>query len=103
MLFDGMAWCWWRWCRFQVLLSILQMTWSSLTFQSAVLILFGGLLLVLAGIMEFIIGNTFPSIVFSHLGAFCLAFGATLTPAFNAAGKSHSDPNLFSHTNSSFY
>lgn len=68
------------------------------------LILFGGLLLVLSSILEFVLGNTFSSVVFGHLGktsnlrdmngssgltlagAFCLAFGASMTPAFNAAG-----------------
>ncbi|KAJ5241463.1 uncharacterized protein N7469_003054 [Penicillium citrinum] len=52
---------------------------------SGVLILFGGLLLVLSSILEFILGNTFSSVVFGHLGAFCLAFGASMTPAFNSA------------------
>ncbi|KAJ5771435.1 uncharacterized protein N7511_003486 [Penicillium nucicola] len=52
---------------------------------NAVLILFGGLLLILSSILEFILGNTFSSVVFGHLGAFCLAFGASMTPAFNAA------------------
>ncbi|CAI7625527.1 unnamed protein product [Penicillium pancosmium] len=52
---------------------------------TGVLILMGGLLLVLSSILEFILGNTFSSVVFGHLGAFCLAFGATLTPAFNSA------------------
>ncbi|KAE8406398.1 GPR1/FUN34/yaaH family-domain-containing protein [Aspergillus pseudonomiae] len=52
---------------------------------TGVLILFGGLLLIISSILEFVIGNTFPSVVFGHLGAFCLAFGATMTPAYNAA------------------
>ncbi|KAJ5378631.1 hypothetical protein N7509_011750 [Penicillium cosmopolitanum] len=52
---------------------------------TGVLILMGGLLLVLSSILEFILGNTFSSVVFGHLGAFCLALGATLTPAFNSA------------------
>ncbi|KAJ5099221.1 GPR1/FUN34/YaaH-class plasma membrane protein [Penicillium argentinense] len=52
---------------------------------TGVLILFGGVLLVLSSILEFVIGNTFSSVVFGHLGAFCLAFGASMTPAFNAA------------------
>lgn len=42
--------------------------------------------------MEFILGNTFTTVVFGHLGAFCFAFGATLTPAFNSAGKSAQEP-----------
>ncbi|KAJ5641252.1 hypothetical protein N7490_005252 [Penicillium lividum] len=52
---------------------------------TGVLILLGGLLLVLSSILEFILGNTFSSVVFGHLGGFCLAFGATMTPAFNSA------------------
>ncbi|OJJ78811.1 uncharacterized protein ASPGLDRAFT_138135 [Aspergillus glaucus CBS 516.65] len=52
---------------------------------TGVLVLFGGLLLVLSCILEFILGNTFSSVVFGHLGAFCLAFGASMTPAFNSA------------------
>lgn len=39
-----------------------------LTENSGVLILFGGLLLVISSILEFVIGNTFPCVVFGHLG-----------------------------------
>jgi succinate-acetate transporter protein len=46
---------------------------------------FGGLLMVLGGFLEFILGNTFPFVVFSSFGAFWLSFGATLTPYFNAS------------------
>jgi len=54
---------------------------------------FGGLLMVLGGFLEFILGNTFPFVVFSSFGAFWLAFGATLTPYFNAsAAYLPSDP-----------
>ncbi|KAJ5274103.1 hypothetical protein N7478_009228 [Penicillium angulare] len=52
---------------------------------TGVLILLGGLLLVLSSILEFVLGNTFSSVVFGHLGGFCLAFGASMTPAFNSA------------------
>ncbi|KAJ6171789.1 hypothetical protein N7470_000856 [Penicillium chermesinum] len=58
---------------------------------SGVLVLFGGVFLVFAGVMEFILGNTFSGAVFCHLGAFCLALGATLTPAFNAAAPYSAD------------
>ncbi|KAJ5343838.1 GPR1/FUN34/YaaH-class plasma membrane protein [Penicillium brevicompactum] len=65
------------------------MAWRGATGGGAaftgVLILFGGVLLVLSSILEFVIGNTFSSVVFGHLGAFCLAFGASMTPAFNSA------------------
>ena len=46
---------------------------------------FGGLLMVLGGFLEFILGNTFPFVVFGTFGAFWLTFGATLTPFYNAA------------------
>jgi succinate-acetate transporter protein len=46
---------------------------------------FGGLLMVLGAILEFILGNTFPFVVFGSFGAFWLSFGATLTPYFNAS------------------
>jgi uncharacterized protein len=41
--------------------------------------------MILGGFLEFILGNTFPFVVFSSFGAFWLAFGATLTPYFNAS------------------
>ena len=60
---------------------------------SGVYYFFGGLLMVLGGFLEFILGNTFPFVVFSSFGAFWLAFGATLTPYFNAsAAYLPSDP-----------
>ncbi|EHY59749.1 Protein alcS [Exophiala dermatitidis] len=46
---------------------------------------FGGLLMLLGGFLEFILGNTFPFVVFGSFGAFWLSFGATLTPYFNAS------------------
>ncbi|KAE8396345.1 Protein alcS [Aspergillus alliaceus] len=49
------------------------------------IIFLGGTLLVITSILEFILGNTFPCVVFGTIGAFWFAFGATQTPAFNAA------------------
>ncbi|KAF2763074.1 GPR1/FUN34/YaaH-class plasma membrane protein [Pseudovirgaria hyperparasitica] len=46
----------------------------------------GGLLMILGAVGEFILGNTFPFIVFGSFGSFWLIFGATLTPYFNAIG-----------------
>jgi len=46
---------------------------------------FGGLLMILGGFLEFILGNTFPFVVFSSFGAFWLTFAATLTPLYNAS------------------
>lgn len=46
----------------------------------------GGLLMTLAGVLEFILGNTFTFVVFCSFGGFWFSFGATLTPAYNATG-----------------
>lgn len=46
---------------------------------------FGGLLMTLGAILEFILGNTFPFVVFGTFGAFWLVFAATLTPMYNAS------------------
>ncbi|KAF2145220.1 uncharacterized protein K452DRAFT_306136 [Aplosporella prunicola CBS 121167] len=53
---------------------------------------FGGLLMVLGGLGEWVIGNTFPFVVFSSFGAFWLTFGATLQPFYNASGAYATDP-----------
>lgn len=42
--------------------------------------------------MQWIIGNTFPFVVFGTFGAFWITFGMTLTPMYNAAGAYASDP-----------
>lgn len=47
---------------------------------------FGGLLMILGSVGEWIIGNTFPFVVFGSFGAFWLQFGATLQPFYNAYG-----------------
>ncbi|KAH7185096.1 uncharacterized protein B0J16DRAFT_124507 [Fusarium flagelliforme] len=44
----------------------------------------GGLLLVLGGVGEWILGNTFPSTVFFTFGGFWLAFGTTIVPGSGA-------------------
>lgn len=46
---------------------------------------FGGLLMILGSFLEFILGNTFPFVVFGSFGAFWLSYGATLTPLYNAS------------------
>ncbi|KAL0930485.1 GPR1/FUN34/YaaH-class plasma membrane protein [Colletotrichum truncatum] len=45
---------------------------------------FGGLLMFVGGLLEWVLGNTFPSVVFTTFGAFWFSFGATLTPSFAA-------------------
>ncbi|KAE9365988.1 hypothetical protein N431DRAFT_495780 [Stipitochalara longipes BDJ] len=52
---------------------------------------FGGLLLIIAGILEFFLGNIFPTVVFLGYGAHFLTFAATFQP-FYAAVSSYTDP-----------
>jgi len=44
----------------------------------------GGTLQIIGSVLEWILGNTFPFIVFACYGAFWLATGATLQPMYNA-------------------
>ncbi|KAF4996646.1 hypothetical protein FGRMN_4392 [Fusarium graminum] len=44
----------------------------------------GGILLILGGVGEWILGNTFPSTVFFTFGGFWLAFGTTIVPGSGA-------------------
>ena len=53
---------------------------------------FGGLLMIIGSVGEWIIGNTFPFVVFGTFGAFWLTFAATLQPFYNAYGAYVSDP-----------
>jgi len=48
---------------------------------------FGGLLMLVGGFLEFILGNTFPFVVFSSFGAYWLAFASTLQPFYSAYGS----------------
>lgn len=69
MLLDDLEGSRWRWCRIHVSDVCPWDEMRPLTdWNSGVLVLFGGVLLVLSSILEFIIGNTFPSVVFGHLG-----------------------------------
>jgi hypothetical protein len=53
---------------------------------------FGGLLMILGSIGEWLIGNTFPFVVFGSFGAFWLTFAATLQPFYNAYGAFSPNP-----------
>ncbi|PSN68757.1 GPR1/FUN34/YaaH-class plasma membrane protein-like protein [Corynespora cassiicola Philippines] len=55
---------------------------------------FGGLLMTLGALGEFILGNTFPFVVFGSFGAFWLAFAATLQPFYNAYGAYSTTGNV---------
>jgi len=48
--------------------------------------------MILGSVGEWIIGNTFPFVVFGTFGAFWLTFGATLQPFYNAYGAYVTDP-----------
>jgi len=47
--------------------------------------------MVLGGLGEFILGNTFPFVVFTSFGAFWLQYGATLQPFYHAY-TAYADP-----------
>ncbi|KAF2403502.1 GPR1/FUN34/YaaH-class plasma membrane protein-like protein [Trichodelitschia bisporula] len=55
---------------------------------------YGGMLMVLGAIGEWLLGNTFPCVVFATFSAFWFSFGATLTPSFNAVAA-YTDPTVF--------
>ncbi|KAI0473564.1 hypothetical protein GGR56DRAFT_695925 [Xylariaceae sp. FL0804] len=44
----------------------------------------GGILMLVGGLLEFFLGNTFPCVVFMSFGGFWMAYGTTLIPQFNA-------------------
>lgn len=52
----------------------------------------GGLLAILACIMEFILGNSFPAVFFGVFGAYFISYGTTITPYFGAYAAYSSDP-----------
>lgn len=40
--------------------------------------------MIIGGLLEWVLGNSFPSVLFLTFGAFWLSFGATLSPSFAA-------------------
>lgn len=40
--------------------------------------------MIISGVLEWVLGNSFPSVVFLTFGAFWLTFAGTLTPGFAA-------------------
>ncbi|KAJ6076895.1 hypothetical protein N7499_008876 [Penicillium canescens] len=57
------------------------------------IVFLGGLLLLITSILEFVLGNTFPCVVFGTIGGFWFAFAATMIPSFNAAAPYSSTAN----------
>lgn len=52
---------------------------------------FGGVLLLISGILEFILGNSLPSMIFLGYGAHFLTFAFTFIPSINAVGSFDKD------------
>lgn len=44
----------------------------------------GGLLMIIGAILEWVIGNSFSSVVFFTFGGFWFSYGATLVPGFSS-------------------
>ena len=58
--------------------------------------------MVIGSVLEFILGNTFPFVVFGSFGAFWLTYGATLTPYYNAAAAYQPDDPSTATANPTF-
>lgn len=54
-------------------------------------VFFGGVLLFVAGVGEFLLGNTFPMMVFFAYGAHFLSYATLFIPWFNAIGYFNPD------------
>ncbi|KAH7250612.1 hypothetical protein FSOLCH5_000217 [Fusarium solani] len=50
--------------------------------DNAVYVFMGGLLMLVGGILEWVLGNSFPACVFCSFGGFWFSYGGTLIPAF---------------------
>ncbi|KHJ32636.1 putative gpr1 fun34 -class plasma membrane protein [Erysiphe necator] len=57
---------------------------------------FGGLLMILGGLLEFIVGKTFSFVVFCSFGGFWLTIGTTLQPFYNVGAAYATAPNTTS-------
>ncbi|KAI5817091.1 GPR1/FUN34/yaaH family-domain-containing protein [Pyronema omphalodes] len=57
----------------------------------------GGVLLLLGGILEFFLGNTFAFVVFGSYGGFFLSLGATLTPGFGVLAPYTTESGALNH------
>ncbi|TVY51797.1 Protein alcS, partial [Lachnellula cervina] len=68
-------------------ISIQLMGWRGAMGQTATVgatYFFGGMLLMISGLLEFFLGNTFPCVVFFGYGGHFLTFGSTFQPFYNA-------------------
>ncbi|KAI5363643.1 Putative acetate transporter GPR1/FUN34/SatP family [Septoria linicola] len=65
---------------------------GSRTANNANVIFYGGVLMWIAGLFEFLLGNTFPFLVFTAFGSFYASYGATLIPWFATYASFSEDP-----------
>jgi len=50
--------------------------------DNADVVFYGGVLMWVGGLLEFILGNTFPFVVFMSFGSFYISYGAAMIPLF---------------------
>ncbi|KAF7190699.1 Protein alcS [Pseudocercospora fuligena] len=58
-----------------------------------VYLFFGGVLMILAAVAEWVLGNTYIAVVFSTFGAFWLSYGGVLQPFYGAFQAYSPDPD----------
>src|SRR5271154_3334666 len=79
--------------RFQISLLVLVVP----VFARLILAFFyGGFAQFMAGMWEFVCGNTFGALAFSSYGSFWISFATIFVPAFNVAGA-YTDPAEFAN------
>ncbi|KAI6756716.1 hypothetical protein HG530_011314 [Fusarium avenaceum] len=52
--------------------------------SNAVYMFMGGLLMIIGGVLEWVLGNSFPACVFCSFGGFWFSYGGSLIPSFAA-------------------
>ncbi|MCJ1297862.1 hypothetical protein MMC08_000650 [Hypocenomyce scalaris] len=57
----------------------------------------GGLLMMVGGVLEFVLGNTFPFVVFTSFGGFWLSLATTLNATYGAQSTSAAFPQSFAY------
>ena len=72
------------------------------TSNSGAFYFFGGMLMSVGSVLEFVLGNTFPFVVFGTFGAFWLTYASTLTPYFSAAASYQPNDPATAATNPQF-
>ncbi|CZT14237.1 related to Y.lipolytica GPR1 protein and Fun34p [Ramularia collo-cygni] len=60
--------------------------------NNANVIFFGGVLMWVGGLLEFVLGNTFPFLVFTSFGSFYAGYGGTMMPEFATYAPFSDDP-----------